>query len=314
MKRLVAVAGLAILTLSLGYLVTVVQSGVSDLPEIQWTTSAVASAGAGVLLYIAAVFVWSTGWAALLTAAGQPVNIFAAFTIIGISQITKYLPGNIAHHIGRAALAKHFGLGAAGVVLSMALEVFWMMAAAVACALLALALTEAAGAASLLPLGNLALATLFIAAVAVPLAGFAAARRWGARLLGRQDGRRSTHAPDAARSGLNFLSHFVTFLLQGAILILLARGVFGIPFPDYWLGVGAFALAFVAGFLAPGVPAGIGVREAILVAGLSLEMSTGAALALATAHRITNVVGDGAIFGLALAARRYLRRPSVPAP
>jgi uncharacterized membrane protein YbhN (UPF0104 family) len=167
---------------------------------------------------------------------------------------------------------------------------------------------------SLFPLGNFSLSALFIAAVVVPLAGISAVRRWGGRLLGHQGGYRNIHALDAARSGLNFLSHFVTFLLQGAILILLARGVFGLTFSDYWLGVGAFALAFVAGFLAPGVPAGIGVREAVLVAGLSLDMSVGSALALATAHRIINVVGDGSVFGLALVARRYLRLPSVLTP
>lgn len=99
-------------------------------------------------------------------------------------------------------------------------------------------------------------------------------------------------------------------MLQGAVLVVVARGVFGIPFSDYWLGVGAFALAFIAGFLAPGVPAGIGVREAVLVAGLSLEMSTGSALAVSTAHRLINVAGDGIILGLALAGWRFLRPAS----
>ena len=310
MKRLAVIAGLAFLALSLVYLVAVFRSAFGDLPEIQWNLSAVTSTLAGIGLYVVAIVIWSGGWTALLRAAGQPVEVSAAFAIIGISQIAKYFPGNVAHHIGRAALASHFGLGSVGVILTMTLEIFWMVAAAVACALVALAFTEASGAKALLPFGSLGVAVLLGAAVAVPVVGLGAIKRWGGRLLNRLDGSSANHLPDIARSGLNFGSHFVSFLLHGAILIFLARGVFDISFSDYWLGVGAFALAFVAGFFAPGVPAGIGVREAVLVAGLSLDMSAGSALALATGHRIINVAGDGVIFGLALATRKFISKPA----
>jgi uncharacterized membrane protein YbhN (UPF0104 family) len=313
MRRIILIAGVAVLVASLVYLVIVVRNGLSELPEIAWTAMSLASVGAGIAIYVVAVAVWSGGWAALLTAVGQPVRVVHSFTIIGISQITKYLPGNIIHHIGRAALASQFGLRSASVVLSMALEFFWMVAAAAACALVALALTDAADAQLLVPLGSFSLSALFFGAVAIPIVGFLAAQFLGERLLHRQDGNTGARLPDFGRSGLNFLSHWITFLLQGAVIVLIARGVFGIPFSDYWLGVGAFALAFVAGFLAPGVPAGIGVREAVLVAGLSLEMGAGPALAVATAHRLINIIGDGVIFALAMAGRRYFPPPTSPA-
>jgi len=314
MKRAFSVAGIAVLGVSVAYLVTIVQAGFTELPEIDWTPSALASIGVGIGLYVVATFVWSGGWAALLAAVGQPVNVVGAFSIIGTSQITKYLPGNIAHHIGRAAVAANFGLGSVGVVLSMALEFFLMAAAAIACALLALGLTNSGAASDLMPLGNAALGALIVGALAIPIGAMAAARKWGSRFLSRQAAEQGTHAPDIARSSLNFLAHFVTFLLHGVILLFLARGVFDLSFSNYWLGVGSFGLAFVAGFLAPGIPAGLGVREAVLVAGLSLEMGAGSALAVATAHRIINIVGDGVVFGIALYARRFIQPRSVPAP
>jgi uncharacterized membrane protein YbhN (UPF0104 family) len=310
MRRIILIAGVAVLVASLVYLVIVVRNGLSELPEIAWTATSLASVGAGIAIYVAAVAVWSGGWAVLLTAVGQPARVVNSFTIIGISQITKYLPGNVVHHIGRAALATKFGLGSANVVLSMVLEFFWMVAAAVACALVAFALTDAADVQSLLPFGRFSFAVLFAAAVAIPLGGFVAARKLGGRLLRQQSDDTSARLPDFGRSGINFLSHWATFLLQGAILVLIAQSIFDITFSDYWLAVGAFALAFVAGFVAPGVPAGLGVREAVLVAGLSLEMSAGSALAVATAHRLINVVGDGVIFGIAMGIRRFVRSPS----
>ena len=309
-----AVAGIAVLIVSLGYLAAVARTGLGDLPDFVRTPTAVASIIAGVAIYVAATLVWSGGWAALLNAVGQRVSVLAAFSIIGISQVAKYFPGNFAHHVGRAALATQFGLGSAGVVLSMALEFFLMVGAAVASGLLALALTDAATAEGISPLGPGTLSAVLAASVLAPLVALAAVRRWGATWLTQRQEIEGTHVPDLAWSSANFFSHFATFLLHGVIFALLARGVFVIPFTNYWLGVGAFALAFVAGFLAPGVPAGIGVREAVLVAAFSLDMSTGSALALATAHRAVNVVGDGVVFGLALAGRRYLRTSLARAP
>ena len=108
MKRLLAVAGLAALMLSVFYLVIVVRSGLGTLPAIHWTPTALAATVAGTLIYIGAVVIWSGGWATLLAAVGEPVGVFRSFIIIGVSQPAKYLPGNVAHHIGRAAFATQF--------------------------------------------------------------------------------------------------------------------------------------------------------------------------------------------------------------
>ena len=183
MKRLLAVAGLAALMLSVFYLVIVVRSGLGTLPAIHWTPTALAATVAGTLNYIGAVVIWSGGWATLLAAVGEPVGVFRSFIIIGVSQPAKYLPGNVAHHIGRAAFATQFGLGSLGVVLSIALEVFSLIAAAVVCALLAVALTNSTTATNLAPLATSTLAALVVGAIAVPIGGLLAARRWGKRML-----------------------------------------------------------------------------------------------------------------------------------
>ena len=153
------------------------------LPAIHWTPTAMAATVAGTLIYIGAVVIWSGGWATLLAAVGEPVGVFRSFIIIGVSQPAKYLPGNVAHHIGRAAFATQFGLGSLGVVLPIALEVFSLIAAAVVCALLAVALTNSTTATNLAPLATSTLAALVVGAIAVPIGGLLAARRWRKRML-----------------------------------------------------------------------------------------------------------------------------------
>lgn len=69
------------------------------------------------------------------------------------------------------------------------------------------------------------------------------------------------------------------------------------------LSIGAFAVAWVAGFLFVLAPAGAGVRETLLVTLLSSsQLSAGSALAVALISRLLMTVGDAIVGGIALGA------------
>jgi uncharacterized membrane protein YbhN (UPF0104 family) len=68
-----------------------------------------------------------------------------------------------------------------------------------------------------------------------------------------------------------------------------------------------FAAAWLVGFVTPGAPAGIGVREAALVALLSPITGNEIGLAAAALSRIMSVVGD-AVVTLIGAALYYMAR------
>ena len=304
-RKFFQLAGWALLAVSLVYLWNTATSHLEDIPGIVWTYGSVIAGAGGISLYVGAIFVWSAGWIILLRAVGEEPIWLVGFVVIGTSQIAKYLPGNVAHHIGRVALAGQYGLGSGRVVLTMAIEMCWLVAASSACALMALALSDAAEVAGISNLSTWHVALLMAAAAVLPFAVLLGLRRWGPQLVGGPAKQGAGEFPDAVTSLLNFLSHFVNFLIQGAILVLLAHGLFDLRLDAYWLATGAFALAWVAGFVAPGVPAGLGVREAILAAGLALDVNAGVAVALATSHRIVTVVGDGVVFAIALLLRRF---------
>jgi uncharacterized membrane protein YbhN (UPF0104 family) len=88
----------------------------------------------------------------------------------------------------------------------------------------------------------------------------------------------------------------MNFVLAGLSLLVIAR-VLGID-ASLGLMIGAFALAWVAGFVVPGPPAGLGVREAVLIALTQGAIDATAASQLFVAHRIATTLADVAAFAL----------------
>jgi uncharacterized membrane protein YbhN (UPF0104 family) len=94
-------------------------------------------------------------------------------------------------------------------------------------------------------------------------------------------------------------------------LSVLALGLFPATPIDFALLTTAFALAWVVGFVTPGAPAGLGVREAVLLLLLAHGMGAANASLLILTLRIATTLGDMLCFilGLAVMPRaRALRR------
>jgi uncharacterized membrane protein YbhN (UPF0104 family) len=70
------------------------------------------------------------------------------------------------------------------------------------------------------------------------------------------------------------------------------------------VAAGGFALAWSVGFLAVFVPAGVGVREAALVAALAPVLDRGDALVVALISRVLMTLGDLAWAGVAVITAR----------
>jgi hypothetical protein len=98
----------------------------------------------------------------------------------------------------------------------------------------------------------------------------------------------------------------VQWLLLGAHAWLLATDLGASGPADLATVVGAFALAWVVGFVVVIAPAGAGPREAALVLGLAPVMAAPEGLVLALVSRVLMVVGD------ALLAAAFARRVATP--
>jgi uncharacterized membrane protein YbhN (UPF0104 family) len=98
------------------------------------------------------------------------------------------------------------------------------------------------------------------------------------------------------------------WLCFGVQAWLLARGLGGEHDRLFLLATGAYAVAWVVGFLIVFVPAGAGAREAALVLVLGPTLGNANALALAVVSRMLTIAGDVLVVGLAvLSARVYAK-------
>ena len=240
---------------------------------------------ASAIAYAASFFTSTLAWLAALRAISVCVAAREALRVNSIAQIGKYLPGNVAHLFARGALLKQHGVRLKDYGISTVIEVSAIVVAAciVAASGLALerdALAPVSQVGTYLDFGSIAVAL----AVVTVLAGVLISKR-----------------ASTARFGLAVLAFCASFLLAG-ISFKLVASAFDFHSINASVSIGFFAIAFLVGYLVPGAPAGLGVREAVLLICLAPLIGGAAALALSLTHRILSAATDCAI---ALAAFAY---------
>jgi uncharacterized membrane protein YbhN (UPF0104 family) len=277
---LLLVAALALAVGSLAAQWPDVRAGAGEL-----SVGPTAGAVAAVLLSLGANLL---AWQAMLAGLGVEVPLRRAARIFFVGQLGKYVPGSIWPVVAQMELGAGYGLsrsviGAAGLLtLGVAVPVALLLG------LLAVpALLSSGGSTYLLVFLALPAAVVVLSPpVLNPLLDRAL------RLLRRPAlEQRLTAATVVRVAALTGASH----VLLGVHAWLLARDL-GADGPALLLlAVGAFALANVAGLLALPLPAGAGVREAVLVLCLAPVLPVGKSLLLALLSRAILTVGDLAV-------------------
>lgn len=296
MRRVAWFVGFTLAMLLLGYfaqfaLATFAQQDIGRL----WALDAVAAVLAAAFLSVAVVVVSAWAWRQLLAGSGEAWATRPLFMVMATTQLAKYVPGNIAQHLGRVAYALSLGMNAPALAASLLFETLLLLGVGVVIGLAVLTLD--ARAANLL--GESAAAPLVLLALVLAVAGFGLAwvmPRLQALLAKsawvRERFRLDAPAPKSgvlARAAFAYATCYA-LLGFGLWLIMQALGVGGGPGLLYLTGT--FALAWLLGFLAPGVPAGLGAREGALLLLLDGRAPDDVVLATIVAARLASVVGD----------------------
>jgi uncharacterized membrane protein YbhN (UPF0104 family) len=251
----------------------------------------------GVLTATAGLIASAMVWRAVLRGLGQPSHVIPASVVYLVGQLGKFIPGGFWAFLYQIALGMRRGFAKTPTGLAGPLSAAAGLATGATALGLGLSRIE-------IPLPWL-----------YPILGVApiiAALIWPSivnRLirtflrLARRGGReitfsRGTIAEIAVWSTLSWFCY-------GAQLLLLLGGV---EHPLTLLETTALvAAAQCVGFLAIIVPSGLGVREAVIVAGLSGVANTGTALTIALAARATSTLGDFLAAGLSSLVERLQR-------
>ncbi|MEU4281596.1 MULTISPECIES: YbhN family protein [Nocardiopsis] len=253
-------------------------------------------------------------WRALLAGMGSPLPRRTAARVMFVGQLGKYLPGSVWAFVAQVELARDWNVprtrGAAATLLAVGVTV----AAGLAVAAVALPLSSAEAARRWW--WALALAPVLLAALHPRVVG------WGIRLAARPFARfrEVAEAGPLDVRGRSMAAAvgwtLVAWVPLGLHVWLLTWAVGGEALRSLGPAVGAYALAWTLGLLVVFAPAGLGVREAVLVVALSPVVDAGAALVVAVLSRLVMTVADVAWAGLSvlLSRRAVPGSEAVPGP
>ena len=247
---------------------------VAHVPPVVWLAVPAFAA-----LYAASSVLLASAWRDLLAALGHPAGLRWCVGAYGLSQPAKYIPGNVFQFVGRQAMGAAEGLPHGVLARSSLHEVLSLAAAGAIIGLWALPLID----------DRLAWLSTPHAGAAVIVLGLLAARLTAGARMAR------------------VLGAHLLFLLAAATVFFWLLGLLA-PHPDQaaaWLPIwGAYTAAWMAGFATPGAPAGLGVRELVLLFLLSGRVQEETLLVAVALARLITVLGDLLFFGAAAWAAR----------
>ena len=303
--RAARLLGAAVAIAAVGVILWRVVALSADLAPLLSRDDVLTATAACSILYGSSLFLLATGWATLARSKqpGGQVPLRGLVVAYGTSSIAKYLPGNIFHFAGRQALGGRLGLAQSSLAVASLLEATLSIVTALGLAALAILLAGSSQSAASL-LESLPRPVVWAVAPALALVVWFAFRS------------RKSH-PDAGRTALPdrpsltaaFLLAAAFFACSGAIAALMAHVLTEGGQPLY-LVFAAYLVSWVAGFVVPGAPGGIGIREGVLLALLGPVAGAQTTLALALLMRAVTTLGDAAFaglcFGLACRSGRVL--------
>lgn len=231
------------------------------------------------LIYLAAYVPMSLAWTLLARRCGAQALPGPLLRVFLVSQIGKYLPGNVGHLLGRAWMAQRIGVPVGTTAMALTLEMAGVLSAG---ALLAFATGLAAPAtgdhlARYLPFVAAGLAAMLLAALLV---------------LSRK--RVTARAPAVGAFCLALVCYLLVFALLAAAHGVMLGMISGIWTASALIQLTAAVLfSWLVGFLVPGAPAGLGLREISLMALLAGVYPAATVAFAVAAMRLVTMTGDG---------------------
>lgn len=265
-----------------------------QLPPIRWSLTTFLLAVLSAVSVVVTHFFGTHVWRLLMSDQGHRVPTRLAVQVFFISQLGKYLPGNVGQFIGRGVLAKSTGIPVGVAVGTAIFEGIWNLVISSSLALLATVvlwdLHFAQNGSSAL---TSKLAWILPLALVAPWLSIKLLNAFLPQLSMKIGGGQLIRLPQLRTSLLVSLLILINFLQQGYIVKLQGELFFAHPDIDWFSITLLYSSAWVVGYVVPGAPGGLGVREAMMVLLLTPLVGAAVASGLAVSMRLTTLLGDG---------------------
>ena len=255
-----------------------------------------------VLYGIGMMFIAESWHQILCGVAGNRITRVVSWPSFGVTQVAKYLPGNVFHYLGRHMWLKQQGVTHKAAVTAAVWEVALIASTALGCASLILMFR---------PLAIGPFTARETSLVASSVAALLLLCLLVIHFVRRRVPRLAPVIPGDLSLILSPVALLGFFGMQGFTFWLLFRAVGAEP----QIPAAAVAmLAWVVGYATPGAPGGIGSREAILVSLTTPMTGPANALILAALFRVATTLGDFVCFSLSSLVARRAPPDEVEAP
>jgi hypothetical protein len=229
-------------------------------------------------------------WQKLIVWFGESnASLKNCLVIYGRTQIAKYIPGNVFHFAGRHVAANQAGFHHPALVGAMVYEIIGLLTVGAIISLLGFPGGLKLGSSLVLRLVFLPLLILLPLMVQFVLVRFSIARRLGIPEKPIWSGYKEL----IPVWGL----YFIFFFVDGLIVWALISGYAGVwnSMPLLYI-ISGYAISWVIGFITPGAPAGLGVRDAVMILFFSQFLGSTSATQITIISRLVVTLGDLVFF------------------
>jgi hypothetical protein len=287
MKNRLKYAGNIISFVSLFFILIKLVSGFNNIPALEVNVQTVAVASGYVLFVSIGPCIHAYLWKLMLESYSVNISFNNSLYVLGRSQIAKYIPGNVFQYLGRIALGNNVGISVDVAVKSIIAEnIFVLLSAAVIVMIGFLLDTD-----DIIPLIygiKIGYVSLIVASVLFVVITVNNAFRL--RLY------ESVTCIKKMKVGTVLLiisTWSIIILVLGIFQCLIIKYFWNLSIKLEWYKiVWRYVFAWLMGYIIPGSPGGIGVRDSLFFLSVKGQIDEPIALGITIASRLLTIIGD----------------------
>jgi glycosyltransferase 2 family protein len=296
-NKIIRIIGICIVALSFIYIIWIGYSNWRDIRQTVSIQDKIIWLVIGILGYMLILTLLALAWKRSLHLLGKDITYRDSYIVFNRSLISKYLPGNVFQYVGRFLLGRNIGISDTTLVSSIILETLIQVAASI---ILVLSFNIILGWVYKFNNLTLVLSAVFIIlsiVIILILKYSSKTRQWLFKKPWFIQIRTINVKSLLIGSIPILLIYFVFLLASGFLFWFLSITIFEINFSNSIpIFIGAYIISWTIGYITPGAPGGLGIREAILISILSPYMPGAKALSISIIFRLITIVGEVLIF------------------
>ena len=284
--------GYAFTLIAFAYFLKHAYSSFDEISAYEWSLGQFIIILFSASLIILIGFLSGVAWHFLLKDQGASTSFRTNLSILCTSQIAKYIPGNVGQYFGRIYFSRKNGIPLGTITLSMVIETIWLIFIAATLSVITFLLFKANKTTPAF-LGNTGFIQLLLITFICFIGPILLIRltRLVAQITGRHEFGK-LRLPNLSISLKIWAIDLAIFVIHGLLvsihIMLFSNG----SSPDMLLNTVLYATVWLAGYIFPGAPAGLGVREAATFAIFTNFYDASTCIAISISLRIASIIGD----------------------